>query len=152
MDSQTQKPEEQHRTKHGRLRYVVAALILRDTPTGREVLICQRKEDQAMALKWEFPGGKIEPGESPEEALQRELNEELGISATIGSPVTRVRHNYRNGSAIDLRFFIEREFTGKIENRIFNAICWTPIKALPEYDFLAADLGLVRDLADGKYL
>ena len=136
----------------GRLRYVVAALILRTGDNGTEVLICQRKPDQAMALKWEFPGGKIEPGETPEEALRRELNEELGIEAVIGDPLTRVRHNYRNGSAVDLRFFIVREFSGELENRIFNAFTWSSLAALPSYDFLAADIGLVRDLADGKLL
>jgi 8-oxo-dGTP diphosphatase len=152
MPAQKHNPEEKQRATRGRLRYVVAALILRDMPGGTEVLICQRKADQAMALKWEFPGGKIEPGESPEEALQRELDEELGIHATIGAPLTRVRHNYRNGSAVDLRFFIVREFTGEIENRIFNAISWSTLQALPSYDFLAADIGLVRDLAEGKLL
>jgi 8-oxo-dGTP diphosphatase len=83
------------------LRFVVAALIVRDG----EVLIGQRRPDQPMALKWEFPGGKIEAGEGPEEALARELDEELGIRATIGPPVTRVRHNYRHGGAVDLQFF-----------------------------------------------
>lgn len=51
------------------VRFVVAALILRETETGREVLICQRRPDQPMSLKWEFPGGKIEPGESPKRRL-----------------------------------------------------------------------------------
>ncbi|AFL89014.1 ADP-ribose pyrophosphatase [Terriglobus roseus DSM 18391] len=133
------------------LRMVVAALILRTDENGcEEVLICQRKADQPMALKWEFPGGKIEAGEGPEEALHRELNEELGIFAEIGPPLTRIRHNYRNGGAVDLQFFIVRSFTGALENRIFRQILWSGFGALPEYDFLAADLGLIRDLADGK--
>jgi 8-oxo-dGTP diphosphatase len=130
---------------------VVAALILRPDPNGgEEVLICQRKADQPMALKWEFPGGKIEAGEGPEEALHRELNEELGIFAEIGPPLTRIRHNYRNGGAVDLQFFTVRSYTGDLENRIFRQILWSNFAALPEYDFLAADLGLIRDLADGK--
>ena len=131
---------------------VVAALILRTGDAGDEVLICQRKPDQAMALKWEFPGGKIEPGEVPVQALARELNEELGIDAVIGAPVTRVRHNYRNGGAVDIQFFLVKEFAGALENRIFNDMRWSPLAALPEFDFLAADLGLIQYLAAGKLL
>lgn len=105
-----------------------------------------------MGLKWEFPGGKIEAGESPQQALARELHEELGIQAVIGPAVTRVRHNYRHGGAVDLQFFAVREFTGDIENHIFNEVRWVMLGDLPEYDFLAADLGLIRDLAEGKLL
>ena len=133
------------------LRMVVAALILRPAGDGtNEVLICQRKPDQPMALKWEFPGGKIETGESPEEALRRELNEELGIEASIGAALVRIRHNYRNGGAVDLQFFTVHRFDGALENRIFQQMLWSPFAALPQYDFLAADLGLIRDLADGR--
>ncbi len=135
------------------VRYVVAALILREQATSnREVLICQRRPDQPMSLKWEFPGGKIEAGETPEVALARELNEELGIHATIGRHVAGLRHRYRNGASVDLQFFLVREFEGELENRIFNEMRWSPLGALPDYDFLAADLDLVRELADGKHL
>ena len=138
------------------LRLVVAALILREAVghgvSGVEVLICQRKADQPMSLKWEFPGGKIEAGESSEDALARELDEELGIKAVIGRRVAQVRHKYRNGGAIDLQFFVVREFDGALENRIFNDVRWTLLTELPEYDFLAADLGLIRDLSEGKLL
>ena len=138
------------------LRLVVAALIVRGGAKGNEagveVLICQRKADQPMSLKWEFPGGKIEAGESSEVALARELNEELGIRAEIGRRAARVRHKYRNGGTIDLQFFVVREFEGTLENRIFNDIRWVPVEELPGYDFLAADLGLIRDLSEGKLL
>ena len=139
---------------------VVAALILRgeaagdriEAGSGLKVLICQRKPDQPMSLKWEFPGGKIEVGESSEKALMRELNEELGIRAVIGRLVTRVRHKYRNGGAVDLQFFVVREFSGSLENKIFNDMRWVGLSELPGYDFLAADLGLIRDLSEGKLL
>src|ERR1700687_4042411 len=70
---------------------VVAALILRDS----NVLVCQRRRDDSHGLQWAFPGGKVEPGEIPQEALARELREELGIEATIGRELFRTRHRYR---------------------------------------------------------
>ena len=130
------------------LRFVAAALIVREG----EILIGQRRPNQPMALKWEFPGGKIEPGESPQEALARELHEELGITATIGPLVTRIRHNYRHGGAVDLQFFAVEEFTGEIESRIYHQVRWVKLEELGEYEFLAADRGLIRDLAAGKLL
>ncbi len=105
-----------------------------------------------MALQWEFPGGKIEAGESPEEALARELDEELGIQAVIGPRITHIRHNYRHGGAVDLVFFAVHEFSGEIVNRIFQQVRWTKLEELPGYDFLTADRGLIRDLAAGKLL
>lgn len=153
MKEQIQKLDPHQDSPSSRpIRLVVAALILRAGPLATEVLICQRKPDQPMSLKWEFPGGKIEPGESSEIALARELNEELGITAKIGRRVAQVRHTYRNGGAIGLEFFVVDEFDGTLENKIFNDMRWTPLTALPEYDFLAADLGLIRDLSDGKLL
>jgi 8-oxo-dGTP diphosphatase len=117
-----------------------------------EVLICQRRPDQPMALQWEFPGGKIEPGETPEQALARELDEELGITARIGARVTHVRHNYRHGGAVDLQFFAVEDFSGEIQNRIFQQVKWVKLETLPSYDFLAADRDLIKDLAAGKLL
>jgi 8-oxo-dGTP diphosphatase len=105
-----------------------------------------------MSLKWECPGGKIELGETAEQALTRELDEELGIAAVIGPRVAQIRHRYRNGGVIDLQFFTVRDFSGELNNRIFNAVQWTSLAALPTYDFLAADLGLIRDLSEGKLL
>jgi 8-oxo-dGTP diphosphatase len=138
------------------LRLVAAALILREAPAenggGTEVLVCQRRADQPMSLKWEFPGGKIELGETAEQALGRELDEELGIKAVIGPRIAQVRHRYRNGGTIDLQFFAVRDFTGEIDNRIFNEIRWSPLAALPTFDFLAADFNLIRDLSAGKLL
>jgi len=128
------------------MKRVVAALIWREG----KILICQRTRHQPMPLKWEFPGGKIEQGEQPRDALRRELNEELGIAAVVGDEVLRLQHKYPGGSSVELRFFDVREYSGELENRIFREIVWADPKALPGYDFLEADLTLVRDLAAGK--
>jgi 8-oxo-dGTP diphosphatase len=130
------------------VRAVVAALILRE----QQVLICQRRPGQPMEMQWEFPGGKIEPGETPEQAIHRELQEELGIEATIGPCVATVRHNYRNGGAVHLQFFTVHEYQGTLENKIFNDVRWSSLQDLPRYDFLAADKKFVVDLAQGKIL
>ena len=132
----------------GRVRQVVAALILRNG----KFLICQRTQHQPMPLKWEFPGGKIETGEQPRDTLRRELEEEIGIDARIGDEVARIQHVYRTGSAVELRFFSVPEYKKDIENRIFRDVQWVDRAKLPDYDFLDADLQLVRDLAAGKIL
>lgn len=130
------------------VKHVVAGLLVKDD----QVLICQRTRHQTMPLKWEFPGGKIEPGEQPREALHRELEEELGIDAQVGEEVTRIRHRYKTGNAVDLRFFVVRRYNREIENRIFREVCWCPRSKLPNYDFLEADLTLVQDLSEGRIL
>jgi 8-oxo-dGTP diphosphatase len=103
-----------------------------------------------MPLKWEFPGGKIEEGEQPRDALHRELDEELGIDAKIGQEVSRIVHEYPGGGSVELRFFRVTEYKGIIENKIFRDVRWSLRSELSQYDFLEADLTLVRDLADGK--
>jgi len=127
------------------MKLVAAALILRES----QVLVCQRTKHQTMPLKWEFPGGKIEPGEQPADGLRRELEEELGILARIGDEVARIQHVYRNGGAVELRFFLVQEFEGEVENRIFADVQWAERTRLPEYDFLQADQELVRQIAAG---
>ena len=130
------------------MKRVVAALIVKQG----NVLVCQRTRHQTMPLKWEFPGGKIEEGEQPRSALRRELEEELGILAAVGDEVRRIQHEYPNGGMVELRFFIVREYQREIENRIFRDIQWAEPKDLPAYDFLEADLTLVKELAAGKLL
>jgi 8-oxo-dGTP diphosphatase len=136
------------------VRRVVAALILREDGPNRELFICQRRADQPMGLKWEFPGGKVEFGETSVQALARELSEELNIDATIGPHITTIHHTYRNGGAIEIEFFLVRQYRGELTNHIsiFQQMLWSSVSSLPDYDFLAADLNLIRDLADGKLL
>ena len=121
---------------------VVAAVIERDGL----VLICQRKTGR-HALKWEFPGGKIERGESPEAALKRELQEELRIHATIGEELHRQTVRYGNGPVLHLRFFRVTEFTGEPVNTEFESMTWEQPSRLPDYDFLEGDLEFVNRLA-----
>lgn len=128
------------------MKRVVAGLIWHEG----KILICQRTRHQPMPLKWEFPGGKIEEGEQPRDALRRELDEELGIAAVVGNEVVRLVHRYPGGNSVELRFFDVREYAGELENRIFREIVWAEPAHLPQYDFLEADLTLVSDLAAGK--
>jgi len=145
-DRGSESPRRSQRAPSPSVKRVVAALIFKDD----QILVCQRTRHQTMPLKWEFPGGKIEEGEQPLDALHRELNEELGIDATIGEEVARIRHEYKNGSAVELRFYAVREYKGEIENRIFKDMRWAQRSELPSFDFLEADLQLVRELAEGK--
>jgi|SRR5580704_2560145 8-oxo-dGTP diphosphatase len=130
------------------MKRVVAAVILQDG----KILVCQRTRHQTMPMKWEFPGGKIEEGEQPRDALRRELDEELGIAATIGDEIARIKHEYKGGSSVELRFYLVQEYRGELENRIFRDLQWSDPKDLPSFDFLEADLTLVNDLAAGKLL
>jgi 8-oxo-dGTP diphosphatase len=129
------------------MKRVVAALILNHEG---KILVCQRTKHQVMPMKWEFPGGKIEPGEQPRDALHRELDEELGIDARIGEEVARIEHVYKGGGSVELRFYVVHQYSGELENRIFRDVHWADRKALPSYDFLEADLELVKGLAAGK--
>jgi len=125
---------------------VVAAILVRDD----EILICQRTRHQSKPLKWEFPGGKIEFGEQPRDALRRELDEELGIHADVGDEVKRITHTYEDGGTVELRFYVVRSFEGVLENRIFRDVQWVNRIKLPDFDFLEADAPLVEELAAGK--
>ncbi|MCI0536208.1 MAG: (deoxy)nucleoside triphosphate pyrophosphohydrolase [Verrucomicrobiales bacterium] len=125
---------------------VVAALIERDG----HILICRRRGDQDHAGKWEFPGGKVEPGEEPKEALARELREELAIEAAIGGEVTRYEFAYPGRKPIRLLFYRVREFNGEPDYEHFAETAWASPAALPEYDFLEGDVEFVRKLARGE--
>lgn len=130
------------------MKRVVAAVIEKDG----KLLVCQRTKHQTMPLKWEFPGGKIEEGEQPRDALRRELEEELGIHAEVGDEIARLRHTYPNGASVELRFFIVRKYLGEMENRIFRDLQWSLPKDLSSYDFLEADTSLVNDLVAGRLI
>jgi len=125
----------------------VTAGVLAD---GDRVLICQRPATAGFPLKWEFPGGKVEDGESPEACLRRELLEELAIQAEVGPEIYRTEHRYPNGFAVRLLFFRILRYTGTPVNQAFERIEWVRCADLTGYDFLEADRELVERMARGE--
>ena len=130
------------------MRTVVAAVIER---ADRRLLIGQRRQMDTSPLKWEFPGGKVEEGETPEAALARELKEELGATLRKCVPIGRVVHKYAETSEdLEILFFAVDIFEAELVPRTFAKIAWVLPKELGDYDFLAANVGLVANLATGK--
>jgi 8-oxo-dGTP diphosphatase len=115
---------------------VVAGIIERD---GR-ILICRRTERQSHPLQWEFPGGKVEPGETPRDALERELQEELGIGGAQGSEIARYEFEYPGKPRISLIFFAVERFEGEPGNLIFREMRWETPDRLADYDFVEGDI------------
>jgi mutator protein MutT len=118
---------------------VVAAVIIRDG----KILIGQRKPGGRHPLKWEFPGGKVEPGEDLRAALARELREELNVEAVIGDELDSYEVCYSDGFRARLHFYRVAEFQGEPRNLDFEQIVWEQPARLPRYDFLEGDLSFV---------
>lgn len=125
---------------------VVAGLIQRD----RTWLICQRRHDGAFPLKWEFPGGKVEPGETYQDSLRRELREELGIEAKIGPEWYRTCHAYPGTYTVNLIFYHVPAFCGTLQNYAFEQVRWETATRLAEFEFLEGDAELIRLMRQGK--
>jgi 8-oxo-dGTP diphosphatase len=119
---------------------VVAAVIERDA----RILIAQRKRSGQHPLKWEFPGGKVEPNEAPEAAVVRELEEELAIRARVEREIMRYEYQYPGRSPILLIFYRVTEFTGEPKNLDFEQIAWVAPASLGDYDFLEGDAEFIR--------
>lgn len=125
---------------------VVAGILSRDD----SVLICQRRRSDAYGLQWEFPGGKVESGETEPAALVRELEEELAIRVEdAGEEIFRLRHRYPD-RYVEVVFFAVKRYSGQVSNRVFETIEWVPRTNLPQYQFLEADRDLVCRLARGE--
>jgi 8-oxo-dGTP diphosphatase len=110
-----------------------------------EVLICQRPAHKLYPGEWEFPGGKVEAGESVEAALARELHEELGIRVTAARPLIRLRHDYPE-LAVDLDTWLVTAWDGTPSSNEHPASAWVAPDALPRWKLLAADQPIVRAL------
>jgi len=126
---------------------VVAGVIERE---GR-ILICRRTPKQSHPLKWEFPGGKVEHGETPPQGLERELSEELGIHSITCEEMTRYEYTYPGKHPIRLIFFRVTEFEGEPRNLIFEEMHWEPRQHLPEFDFVDGDIEFLRGISAGIY-
>lgn len=126
---------------------LVSAVALIDVD-GR-VLLAQRPAGKSMAGLWEFPGGKIEPGETPEAALIRELEEELGINtwSSCLAPLTFASHTYADFHLL-MPLFACRKWEGQPQSREGQALSWVRPDALREYPMPAADLPLIPIIRD----
>jgi 8-oxo-dGTP diphosphatase len=130
------------------MRTVVAAVIERG---DRRLLIGQRRRTDSSPLKWEFPGGKVEEGETPETALARELKEELGATLRKCVPIGRVVHKYAQApEEMEILFFAVEISETELSPRTFEKIAWVLPRELADYDFLAANAQLLANLATGR--
>ncbi|HXM93716.1 MAG TPA: (deoxy)nucleoside triphosphate pyrophosphohydrolase [Candidatus Dormibacteraeota bacterium] len=127
---------------------VVAAVIER---SDRRLLIGQRRRNDSSPLKWEFPGGKVHPNETPEIALARELKEELGATLRQSVEIGRVIHRYADTiEPLEIRFYAAQIDEADVTPAAFEKIAWALPRELGNYDFLAANERLIAQLATGK--
>lgn len=122
---------------------VIAAVIAQDG----KILICQRKNKDGSTGKWEFPGGKIEPGETDEECLVRELEEELNLCVRPGARLGQARHDYGDCS-VEVIFYRAEIVAGEMTRNVHADAAWAEQETLAGYDFLAADVGFVKQLSE----
>ncbi len=132
------------------MKEVAVGIILQDG----NVLACQRKRDATYALKWEFPGGKLEPGETPEHALVRELHEELAIDAKVDGEFFRQEWVYKertdnpqHDGSFRVFYFLIKEFSGTPVNHAFEQIVWKRPDELRQMDILEGNREAVERLA-----
>jgi 8-oxo-dGTP diphosphatase len=122
---------------------VTAALVRRNN----QILIAQRPVTGRFANKWELPGGKIDPGETPQQCLQRELREELGLETNIGDLYSDTLYSHESGQIRQFTFWVELTDTpDNIQTYEHQAIAWVTPKEMSQYEFAGADLAVVEQL------
>ena len=124
---------------------VVAGIIINQN----KILIGKRKDKDIGGGKWEFPGGKIEVGETNNEALERELYEELGISVKIGKELMNYEHMFKT-TIYNISFMEIIDYDGEIRNNAHSEIKWIKFSNLPEYDFISGDDRFIQSLLKSK--
>ena len=127
---------------------VVAGLILQND----KLLICQRPNFKDHPLKWEFPGGKIKNDETNEEALIREINEELSINIINYEELISYNFNYKDlNKEVFIYFYLVNNFSGKVLNNFHKELKWIEIKDIREYDFLEGDLKIIDHISSNDF-
>lgn len=122
---------------------VVAALFVRERAGRREMMICQRPEHKTRGLLWEFVGGKIEPGETGEEALARECREELDVGVSVGAPFCDVIHEYPD-LTVHLTVFRASITSGQPKLLEHRDLRWISVEEIRQYAFCPADEPILR--------
>lgn len=129
------------------IKVAVGIIVRNSTPQQTvQVLLCQRKKSSRYGLKWEFPGGKVEEGESIEDCLRRELREELNILADVGPLFHRQDYVYPDSGTFDVYYHLVPSFSGQLLNRVFESFAWAGISKLHEYDVLEGNKDVVAKL------
>jgi len=123
------------------MKEVTAAIILKD----KKVLIAQRAPDDNLSSKWEFPGGKLEPGETPQECLKREIQEEFDVDVEVSDFFAESIYEYNSGT-IKLMAFWCKWISGDFILKVHSQIVWANYSELDLYDYAPADIPLVEKL------
>jgi 8-oxo-dGTP diphosphatase len=119
---------------------------------NRRLLVCQRKKNSRYGLKWEFPGGKLESGESVHECLKRELREELSIKVeSIGQTKSQV-NRYEDGGVFEVTYCFVLKFSGQLVNNAFEQIQWVTLAELQSMDVLEGNKSFVSNLDESSFL
>ena len=127
---------------------VVAGLILQNN----KLLICQRPNFKDHPLKWEFPGGKIKNDETNEEALIREINEELSINILNYEELISYNFDYKDlKKQVFIYFYLVNNFRGKVLNNFHKELKWIEIKDIREYDFLEGDHKIIDHISSNDF-